>query len=343
MALNEFDLIRRFFASSALNFASEHVVLGPGDDAAILAVPAGYQLVMSIDTLNESVHFPRAADPCLLAQRCLLVNLSDLAAMGATPLAFTLAISLPESDEAWLSAFSQGLAQVAQAWQCPLIGGDTTRGPLAITIQVHGLVPAGQALLRSGARPGDAVYVTGELGDAGAALWWLLGDTRLVRSALGPDAEQVLQQAFYQPDARIHAGMALRGLASAALDISDGLVSDLQHILDASMHETPLQAVLDVQAVPMSSVFCACVPRAEQLRLALSAGDDYELCVCIAPQHEASAVRRMADLGVRFTRIGELKPGHGVVLRWPDGHLQTPDWQGYNHFGAAAAPVEGMC
>ncbi|HLT63859.1 MAG TPA: AIR synthase related protein, partial [Pseudohongiella sp.] len=143
MALCEFDLIRRYFGSPALNFQKGPVVLGPGDDAAILELPAGSQLVMSMDTLNESVHFPADADPFLLAQRCLLVNLSDLAAMGAEPLAFTLAVSLPESNTEWLEAFSRGLAAVAAQWQCPLIGGDTTRGPLSVTIQIHGLVPKG--------------------------------------------------------------------------------------------------------------------------------------------------------------------------------------------------------
>lgn len=341
MALGEFELIRRYFASAALNFASEHVVLGPGDDAAIVSVPAGFQLLMSIDTLNESVHFPVNADPCLLAQRCLLVNLSDLAAMGARPLAFTLAISLPEPDTVWLDAFARGLALVAQAHNCPLVGGDTTRGPLSITIQVHGLVPAGQALLRSGARAGDAVYVTGELGDAGAALWWLMNDPRLDRSCVGAAGEQALIRAFYQPDARIEAGVALRGLASAVLDISDGVISDLQHILDGSGAATSLGAVIDTQAVPLSEVFCASVPGQHQLRLALSAGDDYELCVCVPPQSEREAMKRMAALGLRFTRIGELVAGKGIVLRSPDGSLQTPSWQGYNHFVQGDHAVEG--
>lgn len=332
MALGEFDLIRRFFASANLNFARAHVALGQGDDAAILSVPAGYQLVMSIDTLNESVHFPPDADPFLLAQRCLLVNLSDLAAMGAEPLAFTLAISLPRADEHWLQAFSHGLAQVASACQCPLVGGDTTRGPLSITIQVHGLVPAGQALLRSGARAGDAVYVTGDLGEAGAALWWLMQDARLLRQHLDHSGEQALLRAFYQPDARVNAGVALRGLASAALDISDGLVSDLQHILDAS---GGLGAVLDTQSVPVSAVVRTCIPESEQLRLALSAGDDYELCVCIPPQNEAAAITSMAALGVKFTRVGQLRAGQGIVLQWPDGRVQAPAWQGYAHFAQA--------
>lgn len=332
MALCEFDLIRRYFGSPALNFQKGPVVLGPGDDAAILELPAGSQLVMSMDTLNESVHFPADADPFLLAQRCLLVNLSDLAAMGAEPLAFTLAVSLPESNAEWLEAFSRGLAAVAAQWQCPLIGGDTTRGPLSVTIQIHGLVPKGEALLRSGANPGDSVYVTGELGTAGAALWWLLRDEQLISSVLTTGDIEMLGRAFYQPDVRINAGMALRGLASAALDISDGLVSDLQHILDASGKNTPMGAVIESAAVPVADVFRRCIPQNEQLRLALSAGDDYELCVCIPPANEAEAVARMAALGVPFTRIGEVVAGQGIVLRAPDGQLRVPHWHGYNHF-----------
>ena len=337
MALSEFDLIRRYFGASALNFKKGPVVLGPGDDAAILAIPSGSQLVMSMDTLNESVHFPEAADPFLLGQRCLLVNLSDMAAMGAEPLAFTLAISLPQANAQWLEAFSQGLAEVAAAYHCPLIGGDTTRGPLSITIQIHGLVPEGQALLRSGAKEGDAVYVTGELGDGGAALWWLMQDQRLLSDGLTSEDKNRLRSAFYSPQARVDAGVALRGLASAALDISDGLISDLQHILDASS-TSALSAEIDTAAVPMSETFRKCVPANEQLRMALSAGDDYELCVCIPEARESEAISRMNGIGLGFTRIGKLvaqtkdQSGRSIVLRYPDGRKQLPQWNGYNHF-----------
>lgn len=347
MALNEFDLIRHYFGSPALNFKKGPVVLGPGDDAAILAIPPGSQLVMSMDTLNESVHFPEAADPFLLGQRSLLVNLSDMAAMGAEPLAFTLAISLPESDSAWLEAFSKGLAEVAAACQCPLIGGDTTRGPLSITIQIHGLVPSGDALLRSGAHAGDAVYVTGELGDGGAALWWLLQDPRLLGGNINTEDEDYLLAAFYQPQARISAGVALRGLASAALDISDGLISDLQHILNASANDCALVAEIEAQAVPMSDTFKKCIPQQEQLRMALSAGDDYELCVCVPEDREAEAISRMNGLGLRFTRIGKLmaqtkeQSDRSIVLRYPDGRIQVPQWKGYNHFVDSDAAASG--
>lgn len=333
MAQDEFDLIRRYFAQPALNFDKPSVLLGPGDDAAILSVPAGRQLVLSVDTLNESVHFPADADPFLLAQRCLLVNLSDLAAMGAEPLAFTLAISVPEPDEVWLEAFSRGLSVVAQAYHCPLIGGDTTRGPLSVCIQVHGLVPSGQALLRTGAKPGDAIYVTGELGDAAAALWWLMSDHRLNQRALDRHAEQAFNQAFYQPDIRINAGCALRGIASAALDISDGLASDLQHILTASSSQgCTLGAELDGRRLPLSDVFKNSVPAREQVKLALTGGDDYELCVCVPAERENEARAAMALLAVPFTRVGHVTDDAGIRLIADDGSVQPMRWQGYNHF-----------
>jgi thiamine-monophosphate kinase len=333
VAQGEFDLIRRYFGQPALNFKKASVLLSQGDDAAILSIPAGKQLVVSMDTLNQSVHFPADADPFLLAQRCLLVNLSDLAAMGAEPLAFTLSISLPEPDEVWLEAFSRGLAVVAQAYQCALIGGDTTRGPLSVCIQVHGLVPDGRALLRSGAKAGDAIYVTGELGDAAAALWWLLSDTRLNQSALNRSAEQFFKQAFYQPDARISAGLALRERASAVLDISDGLASDLQHILLASSTQsTSLGAVIDSRLLPLSDVFKQAVPEREQLKLALSGGDDYELCVCVPESQQEQACVAMALLGIRFTRVGQVTDEAGIQLLAADGSRHKLDWQGYNHF-----------
>lgn len=331
MALGEFELIRRYFAAPEMDFAHADVVLGAGDDGAILSLPPGYQLVISMDTLNESIHFPVNADPFLLAQRCLLVNLSDLAAMGAEPVAFTLAISLPTADESWLAAFSRGLVKTAQAHHCPLIGGDTTRGPLSVTIQVHGKVPAGKALLRSGASIGDAVYVTGELGDAAAALWWLLDDARLDRSALDTLAIDALQQAFYQPDARIDAGMALRGLASAVLDISDGLASDLQHLLAASARPA-LGALIEADVLPLSETFRRCVPVTEQLALALSGGDDYELCVTVPETKEIAAIAALKGLGVRFTRIGYIDGGTGIRIQTTSGQQHPLSLKGYNHF-----------
>jgi len=335
VALGEFELIRRYFAAPELAFVHADVVLGAGDDAAILTLPPGYQLVMSIDTLNECVHFPVGADPFLLAQRCLSVNLSDLAAMGAEPVAFMLAISLPAADEEWLAAFSRGLAKTAQTFQCPLIGGDTTRGPLSITIQVNGKVPAGKALLRSGAAFGDAIYVTGDLGDGAAALWWLLDDARLDRSVLDAQDIDALQKAFYQPDARIDVGIALRGLASAVLDISDGLASDLQHILEASARQR-LGAVIEADALPLSDTFRRCIPVTEQVALALSGGDDYELCATVPATNEIAAIAALKGLGVRFTRIGYVDDGVGFRIQTSSGQQHPLSLKGYNHFSESS-------
>lgn len=334
MALAEFELIRRYFATAGLTFARPGIVLGPGDDCALLELPAGMQLAMSMDTLNVGVHFPTGADAAELAQRCLRVNLSDLAAMGAEPLGFTLALSLPAVDERWLHGFSEGLTRCATHYQCSLLGGDTTRGPLAITIQVHGLVPAGQALRRAGACVGDAIYVTGTLGDAALALPYLTHQPGFDITGLNADDRASLQAAFYQPVPRTDAGIALRGLASAAIDISDGLASDLNHILQASAGPTAAAgAIIDRALVPVSDVFARLVPDLEQLPMALAGGDDYELCVTLPPQHEARATATLRAMGLRFTRIGEVVADSGIMVRDSGGDLQPLALCGYRHFG----------
>jgi len=334
VALAEFELIRQYFTTAGLTFARPGIVLGPGDDCALLELPAGTQLAMSMDTLNQDVHFPAGADAAELAQRCLRVNLSDLAAMGAEPLGFTLALSLPAVDEHWLQGFSEGLATCAAQYQCSLLGGDTTRGPLAITIQVHGLVPAGQALRRAGASVGDAIYVTGTLGDAALAVPYLTQQPGFDMTALSAADRASLQAAFYQPVPRTEAGIALRGLASAALDISDGLASDLNHILQASTgpNVTP-GAIIESARVPVSDVFARLVPDAEQLPMALGGGDDYELCVTVPPQHEAQAQAALQALGLKFTRIGEVVASSGIMLRGSDGDPRPLPFSGYRHFG----------
>lgn len=336
MALAEFELIRQYFNTKALTFARAGVVLGPGDDCALLEVPPGYHLAMSMDTLNAGVHFPVDADATGLAQRCLRVNLSDLAAMGAEPLGFTLALSLPDVNENWLQGFSSGLSACARQYQCSLLGGDTTRGPLSITIQVHGLVPAGQALRRSGAGIGDAIYVTGTLGDAALALPYLTQQPGYDFAALTATEWAALQAAFYQPEARIGAGRALLGLASAAIDISDGLASDLRHILQASATESaPLGGLIDGTQVPVSDLFARRVPASQRLALALTGGDDYELCVTVPSGNEIWAQAAMKSMGLRFTRIGEVVAGSGIMLSDADGNPQPLRLSGYRHFGNA--------
>jgi thiamine-monophosphate kinase len=343
VALTEFEIIRRYFARAQLAFARDGVVLGPGDDCALLALPPGEELAISIDTLNVGVHFPKDADPFLLAQRCLLVNLSDLAAMGAEPVGFTLALSLPTVDENWISQFSNGLAKVAQSYQCSLLGGDTTKGALSITIQVHGRVPARQSLRRKGARVGDRIYVSGTLGDAAAALCWMQNRSPFRGKALDDDSAEFFRNAFYRPQVSIEAGISLRRLASAALDISDGLASDLGHILEAGDLSPGSQtqnkasgrigAVLDVHKLPLSVMFLRYVPPARQLALALAGGDDYGLCVTVAPALEAQAVSRMQALGIEFTCVGQIEKAPGIRMRDAQGVTAPLTFRGYQHFG----------
>ncbi len=321
VALGEFELIRRFFNTPELAFRRAGVLLGIGDDAAVITPSAGVQLLMSMDLLQENVHFPARCDGFLLGQRALLVNLSDLAAMGADPLCFTLGLSLPAVDEHWLDAFSCGLAQVAAAHNCPLVGGDITRGPLGISIQVHGQAPVGTELRRSGARVGDVICVTGTLGDAAAALPFIVD---------GAELPAELSDAWYCPDSRVAAGLALRGLASAAIDVSDGLQADLGHILTAS----EVGAEVNVDELPLSETFRQTVPPEQWYDLALTGGDDYELCFTVSPDQADQAVKALAALGVNCSRIGRIVAGNGI--RWFNnkGAGLTFRTRAYTHFRA---------
>jgi len=319
VALDEFELIRRYFGTSELGFPVDGVVKGIGDDAAILAIGVDEQLLISMDLLQEGVHFPAACDPLLLGRRALLVNISDLAAMGASPLCFTLGLSLPHADPDWLQAFSEGLADVAMAHACPLVGGDTSRGPLAISIQVHGTIPSGEALMRSGATVGDDIYVTGTLGDAAAALKFILA---------GESVPDVLLNAYYEPESRIRAGIALRGLASAAIDVSDGLLADLGHILDAS----GVGARVHLDRLPLSPAFCDAVAVHQQVELAVSGGDDYELCFTAPPDCADRIHDALGRLDVGFCRIGEIVSGNSIL--WLDAQQQQVRLtaRAYSHF-----------
>ena len=223
MAQLEFKLIQQYFNQSQLAFTRVGVDLGIGDDCALLSPSHDKQLAISTDLLVENVHFPKKADPRLVAHRALAVNLSDLAAMGADPLCFTLGLSLPEPDPRWLEGFSQGLAECASHYQCPLVGGDLVQGELVISIQVHGQVPVNSAIQRSGARPGDGIYVTGTLGDAAIAVQFLQG--KLHRSEFSAADYEYFMDRYYQPVPRLEAGIALRNIASSCIDISDGLLA----------------------------------------------------------------------------------------------------------------------
>lgn len=322
MATNEFDLIARYFEHQAVK--RKDVPLAIGDDCALLEVPLGSQLAVSTDSLVAGTHFLPEADPALVAHKALASNLSDLAAMGATPAWVSLALTLPEPDETWLAKFCEGFFALAEYYNVQLVGGDTTKGPLSITLTVHGFVPHGKALTRSGARSGDWVYVTGTLGDSAAGLALLLGQKQLD----DPTLAAALLDRHYLAQPRILAGQALRGIASAALDISDGLVSDLGHILKRS----DVAAVLEVDKLPLSPEliqFESDMDRAQQL--ALSSGEEYELCFTVPELNRGAVDTALAHCGVKATCIGQLRPGSGITLLKAG---KPVDWQlhGYDHF-----------
>ena len=324
MSLSEFSLIDKFFA--ARKSLRTDVSVGIGDDAAVVDVPPGEQLVVAADTMVASVHFPAATAPADIGHKALAVNLSDLAAMGARPAWATLALTLPAADEAWVAAFARGFFALAERTGVALIGGDTTRGPLTISVQILGLVPQGRALLRSGARPGDRIFVSGTLGDAGLAL-------RLLEQG-GADTstcDEVLAARLDRPEPRLALGTALRGLATAAIDLSDGLLADLGHVLERS----GVGATLWVDRLPRSAAFCARVEGPDEpgwYELPLSAGDDYELCFTVAAE-QADAVHRLAEsLALPLTLIGEIELAPGLRCRHQDGRDFVPPSQGYEHF-----------
>lgn len=318
--MGEFDLIERFFKRPA-----RHADLGIGDDCALLSPRPGHQLALSTDMLVEGRHFLSTVDPVRLGHKSLAVNLSDLAACGARPRAFLLSLSMPRVQEAWLHGFSQGLFALAEAHGCELIGGDTTQGPLNISVTVVGDVPQGQALLRSGARVGDDIYVSGSLGDARLALEAFRGTLSLPEAVL-----RACRERMESPTPRVALGMALRGVASAAADISDGLLGDLGHILSQS----GVGAVLQVQACEQ---LLACRAQtalsAHWLRTCvLSGGDDYEL-VFTAPVACRPAVLQAAHgCGTPVTRIGSVSAGSGIELRDAQGQRLSADFASFDHF-----------
>lgn len=328
--MNEFELIRRFFRREEAESPPQGVVLGIGDDAALLQLPANTQLAVTTDTLVSGVHFPADANAEDIAERALRVNLSDLAAMGAEPLWFTLALTLPpthgeaddELTEDWLRDFSRGLFRVANEYGCALVGGDTTAGPLTICIQALGAVTPGQALRRDGASAGDYVLVTHCLGDGAAGLAVL--EDRLSLKAAHKD---YLRQRYHRPTPRFKEAALLRGLASAALDISDGLVADLGHICAAS----DLAAQIDVEELPLSPALLAIDDLDQARRWALGGGDDYELCFTVPESKMPELGMLIAGGDLQATVVGQLMPGSGVqcVLEGEPFELQQ---RGYTHF-----------
>ena len=320
----EFDLIELIRQRTAQS--RDDVRLGIGDDGAVLAVPAGQELVVAIDTMVEGVHFLPGTNAADLGWKALAVNLSDLAAMGASPAWALLALTLPRADTAFIEGFVDGFMQLAQPYRLALVGGDTTGGPLCITVAVHGFVPPGQALTRAGARAGDAVLVTGTLGDAVAGLVALRNPPH--DEGRRAELRQVLLNRLTRPTPRLSAGMALRGQASACIDISDGLLADLGHICSAS----GVGAELEAARLPRSSALLELHSEEESLEFALSGGDNYELCFTVPAQRLEQVQSDLSRLGCGVTRIGRIVEGSGVRVRGEDGDWLTPKSQGWDHF-----------
>ncbi|MCL7715594.1 thiamine-phosphate kinase [Stenotrophomonas mori] len=322
MSLDEFGLIERIARRVP---ARADIVLGIGDDAALLQPSPEQQLAVTADTLNAGVHFPLETAAADLGWKALAVNLSDLAAMGATPVWCTLSLSLPEADAAWIDGFADGLFALADASGIALVGGDTTRGPLSVSITAMGRVPAAQALRRDGARPGDDVWISGCPGEAAGALrLWQQG--RLdVRGVAADAGHERLRERLQRPTPRLALGRALRGLAHAAADVSDGLLADLGHIAARS----GVAAVVQADAVPLSAALCGALGDAAAGDCALRGGDDYELCFTAAPARRAALQALAAHLALPLTRIGRIEAGEGVHCA---GAPVAGPAHGYRHF-----------
>ena len=320
MALSEFDLIRAFF--SDLGVVRPDVLLGVGDDCALLRVPPGRDLAVSIDTLVCGRHFLPGDNPEFLGHKALAVNLSDLAAMGAEPAWATLALTLPEVDAGWLAAFSRGFSNLARRYGISLVGGDTTRGPLSITIQVHGFVEPGKAIRRGGARPGDLIYVSGELGDAALALLSQGG------VPVAPEALPGVLDRLHRPEPRLDLSARVRGIATACIDVSDGLGADLGHICESS----GCSALIRSGSLPLSQAVRDYISATGDWGVALSGGDDYELCLTVPPECREVLESAVAGLSVGLRWIGTVEEGAGVRCLMPDGRVSQVTGRGYDHF-----------
>lgn len=324
MACGEFSLIARYF--DRVRNSRRDVETGIGDDCALLNIPEKQTLAISVDTLVVGNHFLPDIDPADLAYKALAVNLSDLAAVGADPAWLTLALTLPEADEAWLQAFSDSLFEQLSYYDMQLIGGDTTRGTLSMTIGIHGYVPVGRAMKRSGAKPGDWIYVTGTPGDSAAGLAILLQ-----RLAVNDTADkQYLLKRHLRPTPRVLHGQALRNLASSAIDLSDGLISDLGHVLQAS----GCGARIDLDLLPYSEALCRHVESEQRLHWALSGGEDYELCFTVPELNRGALDVAIGQLGVPFTCIGQMSADVEGLHFTRNGKAVTLDMKGYDHFAA---------
>ncbi len=308
--ISEFSLIDRFFKRHCIN--KDVAKLGIGDDCALLSIPVGYELAITTDTMVENVHFFAGCDPFDLGYKLLAVNLSDLASMGAKPLAVTLALTLPEVDEHWLTQFAAGFFSLAEKHHVDLIGGDTTSGSLTLTVQALGLVPSGQALRRSSAKAGDIVCVTGFLGDAGLGL--------KIKQGYHCEQPDAALKRFNRPDPQIEFGQALVGIANACIDISDGLAGDLGHILQQSQ----VGACIDWEVLPLSPEVLSFIEYTGDWAMPLAAGDDYELCFTVSPD-------KVQNLTIPHTKIGVIEALPGLRIN-KSGNIQPLEVKSFEHF-----------
>jgi thiamine-monophosphate kinase len=322
--MKEFELIHQYFSERGP--VRKDVVLGIGDDAAILKVPAEQQLVVATDTLVEGTHFFKDADPKSVGHKALVANISDFAAMGAEPAWASVALTIPEADLTWVEGFSQGLYEVAEYYNVQVIGGDTTQGPLSVSISLKGFVPENRALLRSGAKTGDWIYVTGDLGQSA-----LVVDVLSKKLEIEPSVLIAAEQKFHFPNARLAAAQVLRHAATSAIDISDGLVQDLQHILKASK----VSADLNLEQLPIAEVLVNNLSPEQALQYALTGGEEFELLFTVPEEHRAFLEQNATAMGVKYTKIGQIKGGeHGISYLQNGDKISTPFIcdSGYEHF-----------
>lgn len=318
MPLGEFELIHRYFTRDSVN-----AVLGIGDDAALLAVSPGKVLAVSTDMLVSGRHFFPNADPYLLGRKSLAVNLSDMAAMGAKPRWATLSLALPNADEAWLAPFADGFFSMADEYEVELVGGDTTKGPLNICVQIMGEVDQNNVLQRDGARVGDLIWVSGELGGAALGLRYLRGETIAANDSFSRCAARL-----HNPSPRVALGLALQGIAHSAIDISDGLIGDLSHILSRS----GVAAEIRLDAVPCHLDLARYSKESWAQQALLAGGDDYELCFT-APSDQSKAIQEISrQLNLPLATIGEIVPGSGLVVREANGDALNFDFKAFDHF-----------
>ena len=321
MALSEFSIIKQYF--SAITTHDPSVQYGIGDDAAILQIPQGMQLVASIDTLLENTHFPADTSAADLGHKALAVNLSDMMAMGAAAKWALLSLSMPAADPIWLEKFAIGFGKLARQHAVSLIGGDLSKGPLSVTVQIQGLVPTGTAILRNGAKIDDLIYVTGYLGDAGVGL-----DIIKQKLSVSEDSQHYFLDRLNKPEIYSKVGLKLRGIANSAIDISDGLIADLGHILTASQ----LGAQLQMQKLPLSDPMRTHIAAKDACDYALTAGDDYQLCFTASAQNHEKIMQISSDLNVPISYIGKTTNEQGIQCKHGDGSDFFSTGKPYSHF-----------